>query len=85
MKTTLLLIGICLNTVLFSQTTESPKNYDDSLKLAKSMIDQLSQEDLLKQRERFMYLNNKQPSKINKAVFLYIEEKLNNRKPRIKK
>lgn len=73
----MLLIGICLNTILFAQTTETPKNHDDSLKLAKSIIDTLSISDLTKQKERFTYKTRKEPNNIiNKEILLYIDEKL---------
>ena len=62
----------------FSQVDNSPKNYSDSLQLAKSMVDQLSPSELTKQRERFIYLNRTLPSKIHKDVLVYIEEKYKN-------
>jgi hypothetical protein len=65
-------------TFTFSQTNNTPKNYSDSLQLAKSMVDLLSPAELTKQRERFIYLNRTQPSKINKDVLVYIEEKYKN-------
>jgi hypothetical protein len=59
----------------FSQENQLPQNYNDSLSLAKSMIDQLSPSEIMKQREKFIYLNRTQPSKINSDVLIYLDEK----------
>jgi hypothetical protein len=65
----------------FSQINSIPQNYEDSLNLAKSMIDQLGFTDLSKQRERFTFLNRTQPSRINQEILIYIEEKYIKVKP----
>ncbi|MEY3236002.1 MAG: hypothetical protein RI883_103 [Bacteroidota bacterium] len=77
-KITTILLFVFATTFTFSQTNNSPQNYTDSLQLAKSMVDLLSPAELTKQRERFIYLNRTQPSKINKDVLVYIEEKYKN-------
>lgn len=77
-KITAILGFVLVTCISFSQVDNSPKNYSDSLQLAKSMVDQLSPSELTKQRERFIYLNRTQPSKIHKDVLVYIEEKYKN-------
>lgn len=64
----------------FSQNLSSPQNFDDSLNLAKQLIDKMSDSEIVKQRERFIYLNRTQPSRINKEVLIYTEEKFKNLK-----
>jgi len=76
MKKFVFVCGITLlSSYSFSQINSIPQNYEDSLSLAKSMIDQLGFTDLSKQRERFTFLNRTQPSRINQEILIYIEEK----------
>jgi ABC-type transport system substrate-binding protein len=82
MKKFVFVLGITLfSSYSFSQINSVPQNYQDSLNLAKSLIDQLGYTDLSKQRERFTYLNREQPSQINKEILIYIEEKYKKVKP----
>lgn len=76
MKKLFFICGLSLFTTLsYSQVTPNPQTFEDSLNLAKQMIDQMSDFEIIKQRERFVYLNRTQPSRINKEVLIYIEDK----------
>lgn len=76
MKSFIICSGIFLSVhYSFSQEVKIPQNYSDSLALAKSMLDQLAPSEISKQRERFIYLNRTQPSKINEDILIYLNEK----------
>jgi|GEM_PF-2575099 len=76
MKSFIICSGIFLSVQYsYSQEVKIPQNYSDSLTLAKSMIDQLAPSEISKQRERFIYLNRTQPSKINEDILVYLNDK----------
>lgn len=78
MKQTLLGIVLMLFVnITLAQENQAPQNYEDSIALAKSIIDTLSISDLTKQKERFLFKTRREPgNKINQEILLYIEEKL---------
>lgn len=73
------LFSITLSLSVFSQDnnpTSIPQNYDDSLTLAKTMVDKLEMVDLVRQREHFLYLSRKESYKLYQEIFLYIDERI---------
>ncbi len=79
MRKLLLLVGFCAFAMCgIAQTISAvgePKTYEDSLILAKSMIDDLTFSSLESILENYRHLNKVEPSKINHDVLNLLENK----------
>lgn len=64
------------NSDLFIPENIVVSNYDDSLQLIKTLIDDLGFSQVPKIAERYRYLNFTNPEMVNKEVLNYLEEKL---------
>jgi len=72
------LFAITLSLSVFSQdnNTDIPQNYEDSLTLAKTMVDKMDKTKLVKQREHLVYLSKENSYKGYTELLVYIEERI---------